>query len=126
MTGTGDRQSADRCCEEVNHRQRVRMLTFHKLDGSSYSASYSHLQGVHATGHGLRLEFSRAVVVVTGEGLWQVREALADHRVMYLKASTTEPKHGGPWIQRIEVLGESSLPNALGKRRTPDQPRNHL
>ena len=78
-------------CEIVGLRGRAKMITFIKRDGTTrFSASYSHLHGIHLIAGGLRLEFARCSVVVQGERLQAVHHALSDHRVSFLRESATE------------------------------------
>lgn len=77
-------------CEIVGLRGRAKMLTFIKRDGTRFSASYSHLHGIHLIAGGLRLEFVRCSVVVQGERLQAIHHALSDHRVSFLRESATE------------------------------------
>ena len=76
--------------EIVGLRGRAKMVTFIKRDGTRFSASYSHLYGLHLIAGGLRLEFARCGVVVKGECLAAVHHALADHRVSFLRESVEE------------------------------------
>lgn len=77
-------------CEIVGLRGRAKMITFIKRDGTRFSASYSHLHGIHLIAAGLRLEFARCSVVVQGERLHAIHHALSDHRVSFLRESATE------------------------------------
>lgn len=77
-------------CEIVGLRGRAKMITFIKRDGTRFSASYSHLHGIHLIAGGLRLEFARFSVVIQGEWLHAIHHALADHRVSSLQESATE------------------------------------
>ena len=76
--------------EIVGLRGRAKMITFIKRDGTRFSASYSHLHGIHLISGGLRLEFMRCGVVVQGERLHAIHHALADHRVSFLRESPSK------------------------------------
>lgn len=76
--------------EIVGLRGRAKMITFIKRDGTRFSASYSHLHGIHLIAGGLRLEFMRCGVVVQGERLHAIHHALADHRVSFLRESPSK------------------------------------
>ena len=84
------RLSRESDCEIVGLRGRAKMITFIKRDGTRFSASYSHLHGIHLIAGGLRLEFARSSVVVQGERLQAIHHALSDHRVSFLRESATE------------------------------------
>ena len=79
------------CYELVRFRDRVRMLTFVRRDGSRHSVSYAHLHGVGYTSRLLRIEFNTRTVVVEGIRLGIIHKALADHRVVYLREAP--PNH---------------------------------
>ena len=84
------RREAGSDYEIVGLRGRAKMVTFIKRDGTRFSASYSHLHGIHLMVGGLRLEFARWGVAVQGERLAAVHHALADHRVSFLRESAVE------------------------------------
>lgn len=100
-------------CEIVGLRGRAKMVTFIKRDGTRFSASYSHLHGIHLIASGLRLEFTRCGVVVQGERLAAVHHALADHRVSFLRESVTEQpgdaSNEKAHIRKIILTGLSGL-----------------
>ena len=69
----------------VNIRTRVKMLTFFKRDGTTYSANYSHLYCVESTVDGLRLDFGKVKIVIKGDALEKMHRGLVEHRVTYMK-----------------------------------------
>ncbi|WP_411845733.1 hypothetical protein AAFN60_19145 [Roseibacillus persicicus] len=82
--------------EEIQHREtheivglrnQLKMVTFHRKDGVSYSVSYAHLLGIEATENFIRLDFRKVQVVVKGKKLSRIHRALVDHRVSYLRES---------------------------------------
>ncbi len=97
--------------EILGLRGRAKMVTFIKRDGTRFSASYSHLYGIHLIPGGLRLEFSRCHVVVQGERLAAVHHALSDHRVSFLRESAEEylGEESGekPHVRKIILTGIS-------------------
>ena len=73
--------------EIVGLRSKLKMVTFHRKDGVSYSASYANLLGIEATDSLIRLDFRKIQVVVKGRKLSRIHRALVDHRVSYLRES---------------------------------------
>ena len=104
-------------CEIVGLRGRAKMITFIKRDGTRFSASYSHLHGIHLVAGGLRLEFARCSVVVQGERLQAIHHALSDHRVSFLRESMTEfPEDRNSdkaHIRRIILTGLAGSPQGI-------------
>ena len=100
-----DRECAVRTAayEIVNLRSRLKMITFFKDDGTSYSASYAHLYGVEAIADGLRLDFGRVLVVVKGERLEKLHRGLTDYRVTFLRESS-EVGGSDPQDMRIRKI----------------------
>jgi len=104
--------------EIVNLRNRLKMVTFFKRDGTSYSASYAHLYGVEAIADGLRLDFGRVQVVVKGERLAKLHRGITDHRLTFLR----EPNNGEQevasaemQIRQIVILKEGAM-TAKGRK----------
>lgn len=93
--------------ETFGIRGRGRMITFIKRDGTRFSASYSHLHGVHLVVGGLRLEFTRYTALVQGERLHLVHHAVSEHRVSYLRESeANDPRlESEAFIQKIIITG---------------------
>ena len=73
--------------EIVGLRNQLKMVTFYRKDGVSYSVSYAHLLGIEATENLIRLDFRKVQVVVKGKKLSRIHRALVDHRVSYLRES---------------------------------------
>ena len=86
-------------------RGRGKMITFIKRDGTRFSASYSHLHGVHLVHGGLRLDFVRCSVAIQGERLRLIHHAVSEHRVSYLRESCPETasEDGEAFIRKIII-----------------------